>query len=412
MQALQQKSSNLEKKHSVKTLIISPFFFPDEIGIAFYNKRIADYLYQKGHQVTILTSVPYYPEWKIKPPYDKAPIFCKEKDSKATILRVKQYVPKRPTAFKRIIQLLHFTLLSFRYVFSIPKNSKIIVVTPFTSSIITALLVKFFRGGKILCHVQDFEFDAAIETLKLNRYVSCLFKIESFLFNKCDLVSTISNAMLVKLKTKTNTPSILFPNFIDTGKFKKREQKKHPYYAVTNKPQLLYSGNVGEKQDWNFFIRFVNEVKDDIDITIVGNGSMLTTIQNHLAKLTNVRFFNLVPYSELPQLLCSFDGHLLFQKKEVIDSVMPSKLIAMMLSGKPSFLYGNDLSESKIVVHDSFGGIYYSGNSLKEFSQKVKLVLADREKAEKMGKAAKKHAELNFSDKIILKKFENNLNQL
>lgn len=393
-------------------MLISPFFYPDEIGIALYNKKTADYLSQKGHQVTILTSIPYYPEWKIKPPYDKAPLFCKEKESATTILRVKHYVPKRPTALKRIIQLIHFTLLSFRYVFSIPKNSKIIVVIPFTSSIITALLVKFFRGGKILCHVQDFEFDAAIETLKLNHFVSLLFKIESFLFNKCDLISTISHAMLEKLKTKTNTPAILFPNFINIEKFIKRQQNKHSYYGVTNKPQLLYSGNIGEKQDWNFFIRFAKEVKDEIDITIVGNGSMLDTVQNNLNELNNIRFFNLVPYSELPQLLCSFDGHILFQKKEVIDSVMPSKLIAMLLSGKPSFLYGNHLSESKTVTDQSGGALFYSGNDVKEFSASVKEIILNKGRSKKVGENARKYALQNFSGNEILDQFEKNLQKL
>jgi colanic acid biosynthesis glycosyl transferase WcaI len=114
----------------------------------------------------------------------------------------------------------------------------------------------------------------------------------------------------------------------------------------------------------------------------------------------------------LPQLLCSFDGHILFQKKEVIDSVMPSKLIAMMLSGKPSFLYGNPLSESKLVVEESRGGIFYIGNSVKELSEMVIDLLADDKKRESMGNAAKRYAQLHFSDKNILRDFENNLKHL
>lgn len=93
-------------------------------------------------------------------------------------------------------------------------------------------------------------------------------------------------------------------------------------------------------------------------------------LKEKLKGLSNIRFFNLVPYSELPQLLCSFDGHILFQKKSVIDSVMPSKLIAMMLSGKPSFLYGNPLSESKLIVEESRGGIFTVAITLMSFHKK------------------------------------------
>lgn len=409
---LQPKILEIVQKHSVKTLLISPFFYPDEIGIALYNKLTVEYLLEKKQDVSIITAVPYYPEWKIKQPYDKAKLFSREKYLAATVFRVKHFVPKKPTALKRVLQLLHFTLLSLRYVFSAPKDCKIIVVSPFTSGIITALVIKLFRGGKIWCHVQDFEFDAAAATFTFKRFIKPLYKIESFLFNRCDKISTISNAMFEKLKNKTNTPAILFPNFINVESFKNTKDEPHPYYLETGRPQLLYSGNLGEKQDWDFFQSFCQEVIDDIDITVVGNGAMGDNLKDKLKGLSNIRFFNLVPYSELPQLLCSFDGHILFQKKEVIDSVMPSKLIAMMLSGKPSFLYGNPLSESKLVVEESRGGIFYSGNSVKELSEMVIDLLADDKKRESMGNAAKRYAQLHFSDKNILRDFENNLKHL
>lgn len=372
---------------------------------------MVDYLIKKGYKVSVLTSVPYYPEWKIKAPYDKSTLFGKENYLGATVFRVKQYVPKTPTAFKRVLQLMHFTILSFRYIFSVPKNSKIIVVTPFTSLIVTALLVRFFRGGKIWCHVQDFEFDAAAETFQLNLFKKTLFKIESFLFNNCDAASTISNAMFNKLGAKTSTQRMLFPNFIDVETYN-RSFSKHSYFQSSQKPQLLYSGNIGEKQDWSFFIDFCKEVREDIDISIVGDGAMKGFVKKKLIRYENIRFFNLVPYSELPQLLCSFDGHILFQKKDVIDSVMPSKLIAMLLSGKPSFLYGNDLSESKTVADQSGGALFYSGNSVKDFSGLVKKIILNKGRSKKFGDDARKYALQNFSGNEILDQFEKNLQKL
>jgi len=114
----------------------------------------------------------------------------------------------------------------------------------------------------------------------------------------------------------------------------------------------------------------------------------------------------------LPQLLCSFDGHILFQKKEVIDSVMPSKLIAMMLSGKPSFLCGNDLSESKIVADKSGGALFYGGKDVREFSATAKEIILDKRLSKKFGDNARKYALQNFSGNEILNQFEKNLQKL
>jgi colanic acid biosynthesis glycosyl transferase WcaI len=59
-----------------------------------------EYLLKKKHDVSVITAVPYYPEWKIKPPYDKTTLFGKEKYFGATVFRVKHYVPSRPTPLK------------------------------------------------------------------------------------------------------------------------------------------------------------------------------------------------------------------------------------------------------------------------------------------------------------------------
>jgi colanic acid biosynthesis glycosyl transferase WcaI len=95
----------------VKTVLISPFFYPDEIGIALYNKLTVDYLLKNKYDVSIITAVPYYPEWRVKEPYVKAKLFTKEKYLEATVFRIKLFVPKNPTAIKRVLQLAHFTIL-------------------------------------------------------------------------------------------------------------------------------------------------------------------------------------------------------------------------------------------------------------------------------------------------------------
>lgn len=388
------------------TILISPFFAPDDSGIPLYNTSTIEYIAENESEVTVLTGVPFYPQWKIKPPYNTSKRFSNEKKGKINVFRVKMYVPKTPTFIKRMIQIIHFSLLSLKFLFKLPRQSKILVVVPYTSCIAIALLVKFFRGGKIWCHIQDFEFDAAMETMNISVLKKLLFKTERVMFNKCDRISTISNAMLKKLKSKTNTATYLFPNYIDTEALKKHSEK-HPYYLDCKKPHLLYSGNIGEKQDWELFLRFCKIAEGKLNITVVGDGAMRTWVENQIQDIEGVFLKPPVPFDEVSSLLNTFDGHLLFQKNSIVDSVMPSKLLGMMLSQKPCFLTGNEDSETNKIITDSNGGIFMSNPNPNHMFEIIHSLLNNNKKAQKMGLNAKAYIETNFSEKKILSNFYN-----
>ena len=50
--------------------------------------------------------------------------------------------------------------------------------------------------------------------------------------------------------------------------------KKGTDGTKSNKISLLYSGNIGDKQDWNSFIEFCNDLdKNRYDVIIVGDGA-------------------------------------------------------------------------------------------------------------------------------------------
>ena len=74
------------------TILISPFFAPDDSGIPLYNTSTIEYIAENESEATVLTGVPFYPQWKIKPPYNTSKRFSNEKKGKINVFRVKMYV--------------------------------------------------------------------------------------------------------------------------------------------------------------------------------------------------------------------------------------------------------------------------------------------------------------------------------
>jgi colanic acid biosynthesis glycosyl transferase WcaI len=396
--------------------IISNNYYPEDSGIGLYSSGMAEFL-AKTHNVKVITAMPYYPQWEIYFEYKDKPKFYRETINNVEVFRFKQYIPKNPTFLKRIFQMCHFLLGSIVNVFKIKKNDVVIVVMPFTISIFLGILVKLFKGGKLLVHVQDFEFDAAFETgisKKKGLLAKFILKLERHLLNRADSVSTISYGMLKKLKTKTTSSTSYFPNWIDYSKINPETAIPNKNFDI-NKFNILYSGNIGAKQDWDFFIDFVKACKENnkVHVYLIGEGAKREEVVNKIKNLSNCTYLPPVRYSELNDFLCNADLHILFQKSAVIDSVMPSKILGMMASGKPSFVTGHEESEVKYNFEISNGGFYfYSENKLSQIIKKIDYLIESPEKSIEIGNNARKFIIDKFSMETILTNFENeNLNK-
>ena len=67
-------------------------YWPDETGIAPFTTGRCEYLASRGHQVTVFTGFPYYPDWRVPEPY-RGRLFRDEESNGVTILRSWLYVP-------------------------------------------------------------------------------------------------------------------------------------------------------------------------------------------------------------------------------------------------------------------------------------------------------------------------------
>ena len=410
-----------KKLNTKKTItIFTGNYAPEDTAIGLYTSQFATFLSNKGYDVSVITGFPYYPKWKIAETYKDKNTYFTEIIDGITVFRYKQFVPKKVTFLGRIKLMLSLTWGSFQNTKKIKETDLVICLVPLTLSILPAYILAKKKNAKLWIHVQDFEFDLAFQSGLLNtNFFGNLIKMmvlnfETFLFNKATIISSISYNMMEKAIGKTKFKSIFyFPNWVSVNNINPTIAKQHNYINP-DKFTLLYSGNVGEKQDWLFFENFCKEINadNDLEIVIVGDGAYMQKLKTKLAAFSFIKFYEHVPYNELNNLLCSVNVHFLFQKTDVQDTVMPSKILGMMASGKPSIITGNKNSEvAKIFKENNLNG-FFSGNNTKQVVDYLLEIKRKKEIAFQIGEKAKHFVLENFSENTILENFESKVSEI
>jgi len=321
-------------------------YAPELTGIGKYTGEMASWLGRQGHDVHVITAMPYYPEWQVHKKYRKRWWFTEKMDG-VTVYRCPLYVPKKITPSKRIVHEFSFLLsvlpFWFRSFFRKKYDLVVCVTPPFHLGILPLIYSKI-RGVALISHVQDLQVDAAknLVMIKNSRLLNLMFGAERFILKRSTAVSTISQGMLRKIKEK-NVPggrTILFPNWVDANFIRPlpKEQSLRSEFGIPYEDKvILYSGNLGEKQGLNIILdvadHFLN--KKNVHFLIVGSGGNKHMLEKQVAekKLTNMKFFPLAEYEKLPSLLAVADLHLVLQKKSASDLVMPSKLTGILAAG-------------------------------------------------------------------------------
>ncbi|SHO59422.1 WcaI family glycosyltransferase [Algoriphagus zhangzhouensis] len=319
---------------------------PDLTGIGKYTGEMNAFLAENGNEVTMVTAHPYYPEWTYHPDYPK--YFWKtEKKDGVKVFRCPLYVPTNPTAAKKILHECTFLISSIpvwlKLLFS-KKYDYVLSINPPFHLTVFPLFYKWIRGGKLISHIQDLQVDVVNDMgmIKNKGFLKAMFGVERFFLKQSDWVSTISLGMERKIASKgvEESKQIMFPNWVDTDFIKpiKKQSSLRSNFGISNQDKVvLYSGNLGEKQGLELILEVADRFKEESNIKflIFGSGGAkerLEAMKEEMG-LENVMFFPLQAYEDLPKLLAVADLHLVLQKKEASDLVMPSKLTGILSAG-------------------------------------------------------------------------------
>lgn len=402
-----------------KVLLYGINYGPEPIGIPRYTTEMAEDMATAGHDVIVVSAAPLYPAWKKRAGYAYHR-YTREERNGVKIVRVPTYVPRDTSFRQRVAYELVFLLASLPVVLrECLKAVDLLVITSPPLALCLALLLPR-RRARAAVIVKDLQVDIA-ETMGLIRNrlaLRLLFRIERWLLTRADVVTAVSTRMLKRIRSKgvAEERSALFPDWVDVNRMV--EAGPGPVRAMRTRlglpPDKLvvgYTGNLGRKQGVELCVeiarRFQAEGRDQLHVLICGEGPAKPEVERMVAELglTNVTLRPLQPEEDLPALISAIDLHLVPQRNEVSDLVMPGKLFNIMSCARPVVVTAPPGSAIDRVMKVSRAGVRVSREEMDALHATIAELCAQPERRRKMGRAGRAYVLEHFAKCRVLDEF-------
>jgi colanic acid biosynthesis glycosyl transferase WcaI len=405
-----------------KLLVIGLNYAPDFIGIPKYTTELCEDLARRGHDVSVVTAPPYYPAWRVPEAFKGG--WRQERLNGVDVVRAPIFVPANPSGLTRLLHLLSFSASALPvalWTVIRRRPDVVLCVAPSLLSAPVALAAARLAGAKTWLHIQDFEVDAAFELgmLKGQGARRIAQSVEGFLLRAFDRVSTISESMrrLLAQKGVAESAAIELRNWVDVDMIVARPDSQTRYREELAIPAghtvALYSGNMAGKQGLEVLADVATRLEalgGKITLLLCGQGPLKATLQAGCAGLKNVRFIDLQPTERLPELLATADIHLLPQRSEAADLVLPSKLTGMLASGRPVVAMADEGTGLAAEVEGC--GLIVPPGDAQAMTDAILRLAADGALSRQLASAARERAEQRWRMSSVIDGFEAELKRL
>ena len=333
-----------------KILFISPFYYPEKISSAKYNKYLVDSLISKLN-VDVYCMHPFYPDWKSKRAIGNKNTFRPE------------WLPSFPKSMflKRLI--LEFGFL-FNTLLYLSKNKKkyggVICISPPS----LFLLVSIFFNKKIVI-IHDLQSIHSLESTFIIKFFSRFIRvIEKFILSKFNNKYFLSNEMSKSLNL-TNS-FVFYPPFNVIRKKNLSFEKKFNF----NKNTIIYSGALGEKQNplkLMEFIKMYIHSHNNFCCYIFSSGPLFEYCKEKFSS-KKINFHSLVKEKDLFSLYNNDAIHLIPQKRKTSRGSLPSKLANLVYCNSKLISITDKNSELDDILSNFENNIRIYNWSYNEFS--------------------------------------------
>lgn len=402
----------------MRILIVSQYFHPENFRINDLALGFKDL----GHEVTVLTGIPNYPQGKFFDGYD----YFKPREELWNGIEIIRCL-LTPRKSSRILHLafnyISFALFaSFAVLTRLRGNYDVIFVfqvSPITVGI-PAIVAKYVKKAPIFFWVLDLWPESVLATtnIKSKLAIALLSRLTRCIYDHCDRVLVQSKGFYAHAKKMGVEDSRLrfFPNWAEDFYIPAQKDMQLDASLPTGF-RVMFAGNIGVAQDFDTILKAALKLKDQTSIhwLIVGDGKekchVETQIQAQGLQKT-VYMLGQHPVERMPVYFASADVLLVSLKKEdIFTSTIPGKIPSYFACAKP-ILGMLDGEGAKIITEAGAGFVCCAGDSDALADNVLRASRLSSEALAELGNNGLRYYQQTFNRKSLFKELEQDISIL
>ncbi len=394
----------------MKILVICQYYYPEPFRI----NDICEEMVKRGHEVTVVTGEPNYPEGKIYKGYENH-AHVNEKINGVKVHRC-PIIPRKKGAVYRLLNYFSYPYEAVKYVRNLmASNGKpfdIVFVNQLSPVMMAgpAIVYKKKYGTPVVMYCLDLWPESLIAggITRGSLIYKVFHRISKMIYRNVDRILITSKMFRGYLKEQFGIEDEkieYLPQYAE-GLF-----EQLPYKENNGIIDLVFAGNIGEIQSVETIIRAAGTLKyNNVHFHIVGGGSDEARLQNLAKGLDNVKFYGRRPLEEMPEFYAKADAMLVTLRADLILSqTLPGKVQSYMAAGKP--IIGAIDGETAEVIKDAKCGYCGKADDVNELVKNIELFMESKEK-EKMGFNARMFYEKFFARDRFMDELEKEMKYL
>jgi glycosyltransferase involved in cell wall biosynthesis len=362
-----------------------------------------------GHQVTVVTTAPNFPEGKVFDGYRNR-IWDRRRVDNVDVIRLWTFITANEGFVGRSLDYASFMVSSIIAAPFFPRPDVIISTSPqFFTPCAAYVVSRFFRRPWVF-ELRDLWPDSivAVGAMKENTLIRILRKLEYFLYRKCSKIVSVTNSFRGVLSAKGISPEkiAVVPNGADLEAYQPgpKPAALEERLNLRGKFVAAYVGTIGMAHGLGTLLDAAEQLRhrEDIAFVLVGTGAEEKAMSTRaIARgLTNVHFVGSVSKAEVREYwrLCDV-ALVLLRDSELFRHVIPSKMFEAMSTERPIIL--GVRGESEAILLESHAGLAIAPEDSKALAGAV-LALADNAaKCAAMGRAGREYVRRKFDRDVL-----------
>jgi colanic acid biosynthesis glycosyl transferase WcaI len=389
-----------------RILFITPYYPPEKGAAAVRISETATRLVKRGHEVTVLTTVPNYPTGIVPAEY-RGRLLQEEVLDGVRVVRVWSYASPNRGFFRRVLAQLSFGCLTpILGRQRIGQPEVIILESHPLFNAIAGRVIASLKHCPFIFMVSDLWPASAVELGVLrNKFLIRLAEwLERSTYKRAQLIWALSAGIRDGI-IESGVPRekvFLLTNGADLSKFYPLPQKQaRTELGWDERYTVLYIGNFGLSHGLTTVLEAARQLQDhaDIHFILVGDGAERVDLLEKAQKwnLKNVTFFASQLHERVPLFLAGADVCLVpMRKLPLFEGRLPLKMFEVMASARP-FLLGVEGEARRIAEEEAGAALYVEPENAEALASGIIYLQGHPEEAQLLGSRGHSYVEEHYN---------------